>query len=102
MKQVGSRMNHHDAINFCLGLGGGSRLPTREEYEALSRAMTVNGHYDRNRIPDMSDKWFWSASLHPNHDSACNFNGDNGNFYDGDLRDESSVRCVIGGFGVGI
>ena len=32
-------MNQRDAVAFSAGLGGGARLPTKEEYAALSRAM---------------------------------------------------------------
>ena len=64
--------------------------------------MTVNGRYDRDIIPFMSNKWFWSASVHPGRDDAYFFYGGSGFIDVYSLRVECWVRCVIGGLGVGI
>lgn len=89
-------MDYQAALTFCQELGGGSRLPTREEYEALARSMTVNGRYDHNRIPDMSGNWFWSSSVHPvAPDGAFYFNGYYGNINVGHRRAKKSVRCGL-------
>ena len=99
-------MNHEDAVAYCAGLGGGARLPTKDEYIALSRAMgsrqpdyyaprmDADG-YNRNLIPDMNRRTFWSASVLPQY-GVFNFyfGGDDGyvNYYD--RADSKSVRCV--------
>ncbi len=108
-------MDQRDAVAYCAGLGGGSRLPTKDEYIALSRAMGSrqpvvyddHGHqradydvagYNRNLIPDMNNRWFWSASVHPqDEDGAFDFDGNVGEV-SLDNRDYNvSVRCVVGG-----
>jgi len=93
----GFKENFYDATRFCADLGEGYRLATNEEFEALARAMgkgTPAG-YNRDRIPDMSDKWFWSASVHPDDpDSAYCFDGNFGVIYYGIRPNEVSVRCV--------
>ena len=42
------RRNRYDAPDLC---PAGSTLPDRAQLEALGRAMTRNGRYDRNAIP---------------------------------------------------
>lgn len=92
-----NRMNHADAVQFCLAHGG--RLPTKEEYEALGRAMGRGrpGGYDRNRIAGMDARWFWSGSVHPdNADGAFFFSGNFGSVAS-DYRDyaDGSARCLV-------
>ena len=99
-------MSQRDAVAYCASLGGGARLPTKDEYIALSRAMgsrqpdfhapgyDVNG-YHRNLIPDMDYQWFWSESVHPQNDVyAFVFisNAGDVNYYG--LDGIFSVRCV--------
>jgi hypothetical protein len=102
-------MNQRDAVAYCAGLGGGARLPTKDEYIALSRAMgsrqpdyNALGYdlagYNRNLIPDMNNRWFWSASVHPQNDgNAFNFRGTYGEVYHYNRGNYGSVRCVVGG-----
>jgi len=103
-------MNLEDAVAYCAGrLGGNSRLPTKDEYNALSRAMgsrqpdyeapgfDVAG-YNRNLIPGMNNQWFWSASARPRYGGyAFGFNGFHGVVDDYYRYDYGSVRCVVGG-----
>lgn len=104
-------MNQSEAVAYCTGLGGGSRLPTKDEYIALSRAMgskqpfyhapgfDVAG-YDGNLIPDMDRKIFWSVAVHPlAADFGCVFGSGVGIVgYDYSYSDtEFSVRCVVDG-----
>ncbi|MEO7162247.1 MAG: hypothetical protein ABI041_04960 [Bdellovibrionia bacterium] len=79
------------SIAFCKTLGRGSRLPTREEYEALGRAMGYPNEYDDDLLPDMSGNMFWSSSPY-GKGSAWYFSGASVNNY---VRDSyNSVRCV--------
>jgi hypothetical protein len=55
------KMKWAAADRFCRGLGDGSRLPTREEYEALGRAMRPGERYNPDLIADMRGNWFWSS-----------------------------------------
>jgi hypothetical protein len=108
------RMNHRDAVAHCLSLGGGARLPTKEDWISLSRAMgsgqpdqiapefNVDGYNDR-LIPQFGGRLFWSASVHPlNDDFNAFFFFDSGNgsiHYDLShyFRDfTASVCCVVG------
>jgi len=89
-------MNHYDAEKFCHSLGGGARLPTKEEWGVLKRVMSPGGRYNPNLIPGTKNRWFWSSSLYYKDDIAFYFRGDNGdasNFIMSDLR-VGSVRCV--------
>jgi hypothetical protein len=106
------RMNQQDAVAYCAGLGGGARLPSKDDYVALSRAMgsrqpvyfedNGNGRadydtagYNRNLIPDMNGRFFWSASVFPRYDDhALGFGGDGGSVGYGYRGDGKSVRCV--------
>ncbi len=98
-------MTQQNAVEYCAGLGGSSRLPTQAEFIALSRTMgsqqpvygapnyDVNG-YNRNLIP-MSQKTFWSASVYPTDNSfAANFIGYSGRIGKGYVHHPASVRCV--------
>jgi len=93
-------MDHYDAEKYCQGLG--TRLPTKEEWEALSRAMTIpSGKYNPELLPGTKDKSFWSSSVSPNDaDFACSFYGSNGNvdLYGAYSRKDGYywVRCVRG------
>ena len=58
-------MNWDAADRFCRALGDGARLPTREEYEALGRAMGRPNNYRSDMIADMRQNWFWSSSVNP-------------------------------------
>lgn len=109
-------MNQRAAVDYCNGLGSGARLPTQDEYISLSRAMgsrqpvRYDGHgdwradynvagYNLNLIPDMHNREFWSASVHPRSVvDAFLFNGDGG-FVDDYIHYDNgvSVRCVVGG-----
>ncbi len=99
-------MNQRDAVAYCAGLGGGARLPTKDEYIALGQAMGgrypewegfgyhVPG-YARNLIPDMHNRLFWSASLtRQEHGDAFFFNGYYGNVDQYSRDYDRSVRCV--------
>jgi len=91
-------INQYDAEKYCQGLGGGARLPTKEEWAALVKIMSPGGMYNPNFLPDMRGKWFWSSSVGPlNADFAFAFYGPNG-CVDINIRSYSNwVRCVIGG-----
>ena len=105
-------MNQIEAVAYCTALGEGFRLPTKDEYVALSRAMgtlqpvqtdgidMLNdynlGGYNKNFIQDMNERNFWSETIHPTTtDFAFIFRSRDGGlqFYG---RDEgaASVRCV--------
>ena len=113
-------MAQPNAVNYCEGLGGGARLPTKDEYIALSRAMgsrqplmatdinnprtdfSLNG-YQRNLMPDltpdMNDAYFWSASPEPVNASlglngAFYFSGGTGHVYMDAGHSPFFVRCV--------
>lgn len=89
-------MDWKAADRFCRGLGGGARLPTREEFEWLGRAMGRPNHYRSDMIADMRRRWFWSSSVKerdPGH--YYYFNGDSGVISDTFGRNRhGSVRCV--------
>ena len=103
-------MNQQGAVAYCASRGGGARLPTKDEYIALSRAMgsrqpdrSAPGYdsagYNVNLIPDTNNRWFWSASRRPrNDDGAFYFAGNVGgiNYFSSRIG-YSSVRCVVGG-----
>ncbi len=105
------RMKEREAEQYCRNLGGGARLPVREEYEALGRAMGAPHHYDRNAIPDMaqnylpphgmvhSDFYFWLLSGHiPSGlvNATFFFNGNSGGFVGSNPPpNEAAVRCVL-------
>jgi hypothetical protein len=89
-------MNWQEAINYCANLGGGARLPTTDEYGALSRAMSLGRHYNANLLPDTLQKWFWSSSPH-GENLAHYFNGFDGNVYHRYRISDFSVRCVQDG-----
>ena len=89
-------LNWDAADRFCRGLGDGARLPTREEYLALGRAMGWPNNYRSDRITDMSHNWFWSSSVDPDYpDYFYGFNGVNGDMVDY-LRvfADGAARCV--------
>ncbi len=127
-------MNQKDAVAYCTGLGGGSRLPTKDEYIALSRTMGSsqpdpywrayeggNIHpddpdlpayelesfepgdldvagYRRDLIPNITGRWYWSASTQPIHDRATVFRGNSGSVSYEELGNiGGSVRCIVGG-----
>jgi len=80
-------MKRDKAVQFCQSLGGGARLPTVEEWEAVTRVM--NGNLES--LPGSSDKYFWSSG------AANAFNFRSGGIpYTRDCRDDLfSVRCVV-------
>jgi hypothetical protein len=85
---------YEEAIEFCRNLGGGARLPTKEEYEALIRAMSPGGRYNPDLLPDMRGRWFWSSG--PNgFDDAWKFYGNLGNVSIGYRSVRIHVRCVV-------
>ncbi len=94
--RVVQKMNYLTAERFCQDLGGGARLPTREEYEVLAREMGAPLYYDRNSALDMMSHFFWSSTVNPFHpDYAYGFNGNKGTI-DGELRSKrEAVRCVV-------
>ena len=103
-------MSQPNSVNYCAGLGGGARLPTKDEYIALSRAMgsrdpegdpegaVFDIAYKGYLIPDMHGRSFWSASVapFPYSEGAFCFVG-----YDGRIgithTQYGPVRCVVGG-----
>lgn len=102
-------MKQGDADAYCTGLGGGARLPTKDEYITLARAMgsvqpecgapdyDVAG-YNRHLIPDMINRVFWSSSFPPRcGDSAFVLYGVGGYLYACRCCFSESVRCVVGG-----
>ena len=90
-------MDHYDAEKYCQGLGGGARLPTKEEFEALIRVMTLSsGKYNPDLLPGTSGKWFWSSSVNPGDSSlAFRFGAFAGVVRDNRRNLNRSVRCVI-------
>jgi len=92
-------MNQAAAIQYCQGLGGGARLPTKEEWEVLKQVMTIpSGKYSPKLLPGTKGKWFWSSSVHPTYAvSAFYFDGSNGGVGRDNRYSFYSVRCVIGG-----
>jgi hypothetical protein len=94
---VERKMNHDQAVAYCRDQG--ARLPTKEEYEALGRAMGRDERgkgYQRNLIPEMEDRWFWSSLYGLGDDFAYYFYGNFGSvgyvFRNGIY---GSVRCVV-------
>jgi hypothetical protein len=97
------KMNHKEAAGwdengvhhpgYCESIG--ATLPTKQQLEALGRAMSPNGRYDQNAIAGMSETFVWSLSVHPNYpDFAFYFDGYFG-FVGYGYRDfGKSVRCV--------
>jgi hypothetical protein len=80
-------MKRDAAVQFCQSLGGGARLPTVEEWEALTRIM--NGNFEA--LPGISGKYFWSSGAA----NAFNFRS-GGVPYPRDCRDAIfAVRCVV-------
>jgi hypothetical protein len=93
-----NKMSHKDAVNYCQSLGGGSRLPTEEEFEALLRVMTPGGTYNPDLFPGMRHRAFWSSSAHSN-DAAFAFvffAGYVGRLSSRHRYNGGSVRCVRG------
>jgi hypothetical protein len=90
------RMNQAAAVAFCAAKGG--RLPTKDELDALKRAMSPQGRYNPDFIAGMRDTYFWSSSVHPDlADYFYVFYGNDGYVY-GDHRNvDYYVRCVSGG-----
>lgn len=87
------RMNHERAFQFCKSKGG--RLPSKEEYSALGRAMTYNGKYCSSLIDGTSGNFFWSSSVHPcENGDAFNFNGLDGIVSNYSLVNSFYVRCA--------
>jgi hypothetical protein len=95
LSDVAGTSDHYNAYKLC---PEGSSLPTREQLEALAKAMgkgTPRG-YTPDVIPGMNDRWFWSSSVHPNNsDSAFSFSGPFGNVEVGYGRHvDFSVLCA--------
>ena len=102
-----AEMSQIRANDYCMFLCSGARLPTKDEYVALSRAMgsvspeegavdyDVN-HYDRGMVLGMRDRVFWSGSVLPfAYDQAYSFDGNSG-AVSCDIRFlRNSVRCVF-------
>ncbi|MEO5969411.1 MAG: DUF1566 domain-containing protein [Bdellovibrionia bacterium] len=88
-------LNWDAAGGFCRGLGDRARLPTREEYEALGRAMGRPNNYDPDMIADMRGNYFWSSSPNGNN-SAWGFNGCSGGVENYGRGFHGAVRCVRG------
>lgn len=81
-----------DSIKYCSHLD--ARLPTKEEYEALKRAMTQNEIYNPDLL-EMNGRLFWTSSTDSNGSNKGAFF----NSIDGKIKDASntyalSVRCV--------
>ncbi len=115
-------MDQRDAVAYCASLGGGARLPTKDEYIALSRAMGVRqpdftapgfnlDGYNVNLISDMKmldgyPATFASASAHPKDRSPFYspfyFRHLDGGVYVKEFYPNEDirlrlVRCVVGG-----
>jgi hypothetical protein len=90
-----NKMDQRDAESFCRSLGRGSRLPTKEEFEALSRVMSLGGTYTPDLFPGTIGHLFWSSSVDSRYaDSAFYFNGNGGNLVSYRRNDYDFVRCV--------
>ncbi|MEO5969125.1 MAG: hypothetical protein ABIQ95_04295 [Bdellovibrionia bacterium] len=89
-------MNWDAANRFCRDLGDGARLPTKEEYGALGRAMGRPNNYNPDMIADMRGNWFWSSSVHPGYlHYYYVFYGNDGDIDDARrVNDVGAVRCV--------
>jgi hypothetical protein len=90
-----TKMNQMEAIDYCKGLGGGARLPTKEELETLGRAMGQyqHGGYQINLIPQMNLQ-FWSSSLLIFGFGSYYFHGQSGHTQVAMSDLPKSVRCV--------
>ena len=95
-------MNWAEAKNYCeMIIGGGARVPSIEEYLALARAMTRNGRYNADALPDLRNRWFWS-SVSPYAGFSFYFHGGLGGV-DRDFQSNlGSVRCVVHPLPVGV
>lgn len=80
------KYNHHDAMKLETD---SKRLPTKEEFEKAKE-------HGIREILDMSGKWFWSASVHPNLSDYAYFFCGGGGYVGYDYRSDDyySVRCV--------
>ncbi len=58
------KMNQRDAVAYCQRLG--AELPSREQLEAVARAIGAPNANNRNLILDMAGDRIWSSSVHPN------------------------------------
>jgi hypothetical protein len=56
------KMDHATAILYCQSLGEGARLPSKEEWEALSLVISPGGQYNPDLLPG-TQGWFWSSSV---------------------------------------
>jgi hypothetical protein len=87
------KMKWQDAVNYCTNLEGGARLPTADDFRALSRASSYGGVYCPNLLPDTLWNSFYSSSP-CGHSRAFYFSGSDGNVYVSSRSIVSSVRCV--------
>ncbi len=88
-RNASGNFQHAPAANICASLGNGSRLPTHEEYEALTED-TIQNH------PELRSRWFWTSTLDLNspNDFALDFNGNTGELSYSNRKSFRSVRCV--------
>jgi hypothetical protein len=86
------KMNNQLAETFCESLD--ARLPTREELEALKRAMSPTQNYNRNAIEGMSSESLMSAV---DGDRVYYFDGRDGTikFFSPGFDSWKQVRCVV-------
>ncbi len=105
-------MSQKDAKTYCKDLGDGSaRLPTKNEFIALSKAMgssqpdSLEPGYDVKNFKRMlildrvfSVAWFWSESVDPQNDRlGFYFSAIDGSVTADSVGYRGSVRCVVGG-----
>jgi hypothetical protein len=89
-------MSQYDAEKFCQGLGEEVRLPTKEEWEVLSKIMSPGGIFNPDLFPETKGKGFWSSSVPPlNSDLAFRFFGVVGHVNYSSRNYNYSVRCVL-------
>jgi hypothetical protein len=96
-------MDWQEATELCAHLGEGVRLPTAHEYKALIGALSPDGVYRGNLIPDTLSNSFWSSSTVPVRDfarGALYFDGSEGKIYYRHRKDLNKVRCVVTAFPV--
>ena len=90
------KMTQEEAAQYCRGLGGGSRLPTRKDFEALALVMkkdTASG-YDPSLVPGIAGHHFWSDTVYKDYNIAYVFDGDDAKLLYYYRTYERDVRCV--------
>jgi hypothetical protein len=81
---------------FCQQFGEGARMLTDGEWEMVARSMGKGtpADYNRDRIPDIAGKLFWSSVLYRD-DVAKAFRGNDGNVFNAFDCNLYHVSCVV-------